>query len=130
MAERGRHEQRVNPRPAGNQNMHILRSIGYADVIRFTDFREPALTSVTQTLHAAFRKPAQWNSRALKYRTLNCFLVNAIPVKRGGMFRTEHEHRTGRKDNVVVAERSHRSDEMIKNFLASLAAITEDIMRS
>ena len=74
MAERGRDEQRVNSRPAGDQDMHILRSVGDADVIRIANFCEPAFAPVMQALRTAFGKTAQRNSRAVKHRPSNCFL--------------------------------------------------------
>ena len=130
MAERGRHEQRVNTRPAGNEDMHIFGSVGDADMIRVANFREPPRSPVMQALHTAFRKAAQRNSGALKHRLLNCFFVDAVAVERRRMFRAEHEHWPGRENNIVVTERRHRTDEMIQNFRARLTTITEDIVWS
>src|SRR3974390_1180373 len=94
----------MDARTAGNDDLNVLRPVGDPDMVRVADFREPARPAVLQSLDAARGKSGERDAGALEHRVLYLFLADAVTRERPGMLRADDEQRTGREDDVVVAE--------------------------
>ena len=119
----------MNPGPATDNDIHILRTICHADVFAIAHVGEPARPTVLEAGYRAFAKTRQGNSCPLKDRVSDVVLAEAVTRKRCGMLRAENEKRAGREYDVIVAQAQHRSNKVIENLRAALATIGEHVVR-
>src|SRR6266567_3596029 len=130
IAERRRHEQRVNARAAGHDDAHVLRPIGHADVIRIANLGKPARAAMVQPFDGAAGKTRERDAGTLEDCPADFRLADALARERSGVLGTDDEQRSGWKNDVVVPESRHGADELVQDLVSGLAAIGEDIVRS
>src|SRR5437879_4375727 len=104
IAERGRHEQRMDAGAACDNHAHVLRPVGDADMVGIADLGEPARAAMFQAVDGALDEARERNARAFEHRLPDLRLADAVARERAGMLGAEHEQRPGREDDVVVAE--------------------------
>src|SRR5215467_12846860 len=129
IAERRRHEQRMNTGAACDEDAHVLRAVGDANVLGIADLREPARATVLEALDRALAEARQRNAGALEHGLLDVFLTDAVAVEGPGVLRAQYQERPRWEDDVVVAETHHGADQMSQNFLSGVAAIGKDVLR-
>src|SRR5215470_11691184 len=129
IAERRRHEQRMNTGTACDDDAHVLRAVGDANVLGIADLREPARSTVLKTLDRALAKARQRNAGALEHGLLDVCLADTVAVEGPGVLRAQYEQRPGWEDDVVVAETHHGAHQVGQNLLSGVAAISKDVLR-
>src|SRR5215831_2405264 len=112
----------MNTGTACDDDAHVLRAVGDANVLGIADLREPARPTVFETLDRALAEARQRNAGALEHGLLDVFLTDAVAVEGPSVLRAEYQERPRREDDVVVAETHHGADQVSQNLLSGVAA--------
>src|SRR5260370_13875117 len=99
-AERGRHEQRVNSRAPGHDDIHVRRPIGHADMIGIADLGKPARATVPQPFDRAARQAAERKARMRKYGLTDFRLADPVARQRCRVLGAYDDERPARGNDV------------------------------
>src|SRR5262249_28168127 len=119
----------MNTGTACDDDAHVLRAVGDANVLGIADLREPARPTVFETLDRALAEARQRNAGALEHGLLDVFLTDAVAVEGPGVLRAQYQERPRREDDVVVAETHHGAAQVSQNLLSGVAAVGKDVLR-